>query len=355
MPNARPVFASRPRRRPNGSRRGTSDNFPRLGDGKNIQFEDFPTWDSTPEADPLDEAQLQILGDYLSRRYGIWRYFIFEPFIFLCMPNKFSLVPPPELSPFTIVGYMVIWIHPECDPFQGLRIWHYVKTNTRHHLHILNMGPGTVGSIAPFEIPTKETLYAIGQGFPEATHISYYNSRIVIELPRTNPQDYRQRLQTLPALIPGTTVRIYYHNGPLDLPIVEDPSSLVPNPETMLYGQDFSAAQLPENCPHNLDRCPTVYLKCCGKRVGLAAAASSEGSPQHASSTTCQGIFMNSEPQILRSYLCLSPIRMHPECPSDNSSATMVDVEDGAVEGSGPAATIREDVVMPGMEDNTAH
>ena len=352
MPNARPVFTSRPTRRRHGTRREFTYTFSRLGEGKSIQFQDFPTWDSTPEANTLNEAQLQALGYYLSRRYGIWKYLISEPFIFLCMPNRFSFIPPPELSPFTIVGYMVIWTYPNCDPFRSLRIWHHVKTSTRRHLPILNLGPGMVGSIAPFEIPTKETLYAIGQGFPEATHISYFNSRIVIELPNATIQDYRHRLQALPTIIPGTTVRVYYRNGPLNLPIVEDPRSLVPNPETILYGQDFNAQQQLNDHRHNPGSSTMVYLKCCGKRIGLSAMhleAGLQGTP----STPCQGIFVNSEPQILRSYLCLSPVRMHPECLSDTSSTTMVGMEDGAIERSGSAAAIAEDAELSRVEDNT--
>ena len=326
MPPAGPNHSSRPARRRRYVEQATSGNYLPLGPSKSIDFRAYPSWNPITGSSEPTEEQLEALGNFIQQCYGVWKYFIVKPFIFFCMANRSSKAPPIESSPFTLVGLLVIWIYPDCKPFRGLRFWHHIKTDNRLSMDLVCMG--LEHDILPFKIPATETLQAIGQGFPEATHINFYNARIIIDLPKTSPQDYRQKLQTLPTILNGSAVKIYYRNGPLALPVLEEVRSLLPEADSLLYGEELGII---DAVLVNIgSRDPTIRIKCLGKRLGLIPVSSGAGRmPWY----PCQHIFINSQPERLGSYLCLSPTWMHQES-SDDDAATLVDIDDADEEAS---------------------
>ena len=326
MPHVRQSHAIRRTHRRVFVRRAACGAYPDLPCGNCVHFEDFPDWDPTIDPWQPTEEQFRKLGIYLQRYYGVWKCFIVRPFIFFCMPNRSSLAPPMELSPFMIAGLLVIWMYRDCKPFHGLRLWHYIRLEKKISMDFVGIGPED--GLVPYKIPSTATLQGIGQGFPEATHISFYNSRIIIELPKTSPQDYRQRLQALPTIITGSIVKIYYSNGQLRLPIILDPESLMPNPDTIEYGGEFGE----QDDSHWIigPNDPSLRLRCLGKRVGLLPMSDRES--QQKLYKPCQTIFINSKPEQNRSYLCLSPIWMW-LVNSDDDSSTLVNGDDGAIVG----------------------
>ena len=119
-------------------------------------------------------------------------------------------VPDPDDRPFTVAGCVAVWLS-EDEPYPSeLDLGDLGGSDDEVELpeYILE-------DLRVYRLPKPETLLGVSQYFPSATHITFLNTGLIVELPETSVGDYIQATEVLPRNLAHTGITLGYHNGML--------------------------------------------------------------------------------------------------------------------------------------------
>ena len=165
------------------------------------EFDHFSFWDDergfiTPSAD-----QLEALARYLDSEFGVSDFMMSGPYLVLYC----NRIPDAH----TIAGCIAVWLE------EGSPLPAEIKLGDLADGPDVELDSTIAGELRPYRLPTPSTVATVARSFPSTQYVTYYNTGIIIELPRQSEEEYQESLQELPGHFSNGVVTLGYHNGPL--------------------------------------------------------------------------------------------------------------------------------------------
>lgn len=175
-----------------------------------LEFEGFSFWgpDGTLGTKHLSREQDEAIRNFLCEKYNVISVWYAFPFLVLGCEGE----PPSEDErPFTIGGALAIWKTVE-DSYGFLPLF---GTNGDGEPR-MDIDPEMANKLQELEVPPPEViLYLANEVFPDCIALSILWDSLVVELPKTDDDDFHLRLQSLPRHLQGVPHILLYYNGPL--------------------------------------------------------------------------------------------------------------------------------------------
>lgn len=188
-----------------------------------LEFDDFSFWDQENGFVEISDESWKALTIYLKKHYTVQEIQHSGPFLIL----ECDKVPELHARPFTVAGCVAVWLSEE-EPYPPeLGLGDLSQSDEE-----LQLPESILQDLKVYRLPEPETLLAVSKSFPSATHITFLNTRLIIELPESDKHDYHEAIDKLPGGLANSGITLGYHNGELE-PRATMKRVKTPKPQTL--------------------------------------------------------------------------------------------------------------------------